>query len=721
MTAPNQDWAHIISVVFSPPNELSVGSSQVLDQWLSVARQAFEAVPPRSFVLPVRVGNESEYYALAQDLDQARLLRSLLAATVGPPWSTFDGANLSEVEVDRPLDQSIVSVLNNNDARLAFRFAVPVESRSSARRSLLRLMEHVAALPTRSATFSLPIGRLIGDFEDACAGRRRRAAELSWQSLVHDHRITTRNKLFLEVQFHAAFEDWEQLEELVSTSEVLRLRRPALVSDALARLALHDTTSPLTLEAFQEVAARFGALITSVNEIRSQFGANYYALWAVTCGENSGEVAERIRQSGWSPEILAGHIPRVKEQQLLHRPSSDSRAAILLALEQGRHDAVLTLLASEVPSIEHWEVVLSLVVQHPTPTAIALLDRYRTEFGQATPPPRHDRTDLPVTIDLEDAFRRIADASTEPSVLAQLADWVRSQGPAEAARPQALIGASRLLRHHVESGTGSNLGQLVDAALDLVTALRQTRFERDGLTEFGLATLEAWAFSDVSGDRRRLRRIIDLTEEVLARGVTPAQFSEVVEYLRACWNPFLTDVDCGLGIETIELLLQYSPGGTDGLRPFALPILSRIGQHNVNRIAATDIRVAETLGVELGVGLDVSIVDDSGEFATPIDPCLVLIYSLFTGAASRAASVLTSRHPGLTVETNSDHVATERLQAQVDRSDVVVVTDRAAKHAATAAIRAGLGNRSLGFAAGRGSSSIIDAVEDILRAPGPPA
>lgn len=716
MTAPDQTWAELVSAVYSPPNELSVGSTPVLDQWLGVARQAFDAVPQRSFILPVKLGNTSEYYAVAPDLDQARVLRRLLTAAVGSPWSTFDGTNLAATSTHRPLDEPILSVVNNNDARLAYRFAVPAESRSSARETLMRLMEHLAVVPPRSSTFALPIGRLIGDFEEACAGQRRRAAELAWQALEQDHRVNARNQLFLEVRFCAAFEDWNRLEELVSTSEVLRLKRPALVSDALARLALANTSPPLTLESFREVAERFGGLITSINEVRSQAGADYYGLWAAVCGENPEEVAERIRRAGWSPKILSGQGVRVREQQIVQGPPTDRRSEIRLALEQGRHDAALSLLAVEEPSIDYWGTVLELVVQHPTQSAIELLDRYRAEIGVPGLVLGHESTEIPVQTGLSDAFRQLADASTESATMVRLRNWIQLHGPADAARPQALLDAGQTLHDLLESTSGSELGRLVDAALDLVTSLRQARFEGAGLTEFGLATLEAWAFSDVSGDRHRMRRSIDLTEDVLARGVTPTQFREVVEYLRACWNPFLTDADCGISIETIELLLQYSPEGAEAIRPFALPILSRLGQHNVSRIGSTDIGVAQLLGPEFGVELEVNRVVGLEGPATPIESRTVLIYSLFTGAAARASEALVSRHPGLEVETNHDHVATERLQTQVDRSDLVVITDRAAKHAATTAIRARLGNRMLGFAAGRGSSSIIDAVEDILRA-----
>ena len=64
----------------------------------------------------------------------------------------------------------------------------------------------------------------------------------------------------------------------------------------------------------------------------------------------------------------------------------------------------------------------------------------------------------------------------------------------------------------------------------------------------------------------------------------------------------------------------------------------------------------------------------------------------------------------------ADHVASDRLRSVARTADLVVVVDRAAKHAATEALRAARGSRLIRYAAGKGATSLVEAVEAGLNA-----
>ncbi len=66
------------------------------------------------------------------------------------------------------------------------------------------------------------------------------------------------------------------------------------------------------------------------------------------------------------------------------------------------------------------------------------------------------------------------------------------------------------------------------------------------------------------------------------------------------------------------------------------------------------------------------------------------------------------------MSTDHSKVATGPLQSLVQRVDLMVVADRAAKHAATDAIRSARGSRPLIYAAGKGSSSLVRAALDYI-------
>lgn len=711
------DWTRVITAVYSPPNELKVGHVPELDEWLAAARFAFEAEPPRPVLLPVKVNNRTGYYAIAPDADQSRLLRKQLVAAVGTPWSTFNGASLAELSDAGPLDDAVRSSVGAS-AELIYRFEVPQASRGAVRSALRRLMEHLASSPNRSVHLLAPIGRLVGDFEEACASQRRRAAELALQQLANDHRLTARNQLFLEVQFLAAFEEWERLDTLVAITELLRLRRPALVSDALSLLALNSLKRPVLLEEFTPIATRFGALVASTGEIRSQTGADYYCLWAAVCGEEKNEIADRVRQSGWSPSILdVADFPTEATPSQFVLPT-DVVAAVKRALEQGRYDAAVQILSAAETMAEMFGLILDLVIAAPSPGAIKLLNRYRSALGL---PAGHTVSEIerdPAEQGVTAVLHILSDPNTEPAEIERLRTWLRNHGPAAVGLPGALSEVSLSLNHLLHNGPVATLDLLIDSSLDLAISMRQARFEGPEFAEFGLTVLELWAFSSGFENRQRMERVIDLTNDVLARGISAERFDDVVEFLCTCWDPFLTDTDCAIGIDVIESLMNFSPRGVDPVRQFALPILSRIGQHNAHRISQNDIDVARSLALEFDL--------DLGELSTPVtnenpireESRTVLIYSLFSNSSTRAAQVLTTRYPGLKIESNDDHVSSDRLRSQVQRSDLVVITDRAAKHAATEAIKAQLNGRQLGYALGRGSSSIIDAVETLLRQQG---
>jgi hypothetical protein len=95
---------------------------------------------------------------------------------------------------------------------------------------------------------------------------------------------------------------------------------------------------------------------------------------------------------------------------------------------------------------------------------------------------------------------------------------------------------------------------------------------------------------------------------------------------------------------------------------------------------------------------------------------IVGIYTLTETAGRQAQAVLQSAVPDIVVDLNHDHAASSALAALVARSDLMVVAWASAKHAATEFIKARRGARPLVYAAGRGASSIVRAIEDWARA-----
>jgi hypothetical protein len=93
----------------------------------------------------------------------------------------------------------------------------------------------------------------------------------------------------------------------------------------------------------------------------------------------------------------------------------------------------------------------------------------------------------------------------------------------------------------------------------------------------------------------------------------------------------------------------------------------------------------------------------------------VAIYSLMESAARRAASIIERRHPGIRVETLSAKVATDSLRSAAQSADLLVIADKAATHAATDALKATRGGRVIAYARGKGTASLVEAIESGLQ------
>ena len=727
-------WEAFLSRFFGPPNSLGpaqAGSAE-LDAIVASAARSLTGDEPLPLLLPARIGEETQYVAIAFDRDQARMLRELLASHVGRTWTDFEGlSRLDAADLDE-LDAAAID-LAGGDPSCVFRFRVAPSARAEVRRAVRSLMDMLAARPPREARIRLPIGRVLGDFQDACAAGAEQAALVAHATLSADHRISAANRLFLRVQFLAAFEHWDELESMPGLQEVLRLDRPALASDALARLALRNLPASPTANEFGPVASRFGALVPSVGSIRSIAGARYYALWSFHAGEDSQTVEERLVAAGWAGTDFATLVATPGSPSSTLLPTSDDpivlRPALLEALDSGLLDTAIDLLARLPATEADLAVVVGLVRRTLTASAIDLLNAYRHSLGADAVRAALDAADrvgdlpsLPLGLDVPapDRIRALLLRDTDAALRQSHRAALVHSGVADLLVPGVLDAAMESVRvvtalPPIEIDTEDGL----DTCLDLARDLRSSGMDIAGLGLFGLSLMELWGYHDQSGDRRRLRRIIQLVDDVLAAGLPAAAFEELVELLRAGWDPFLTDADLTVGLDAIELLLAYRPDGSGALDAFAVPLLARIGPHNVRRLPAAALEVAAELaplfGMQVSVPVEDVAVDPDSDLPKVPPGTVVALYSLMEQAAERAAGILRRRHPGLGVVILADHVASDRLRSIARSADLLVVVDRAAKHAATEAMKAARGSGLTRYAAGKGATSLIEAAEAGIR------
>lgn len=678
--------------------------------------------PPAPFFLPVSVSGWTYWYAVCPDREQRLWVRDLIRAHVG---SWIDGEPVP-ADSDMPMDEAIRALTGPRGCALRMRLARNADAEAQVRESLRRLARSLAARPHRRIQLSWPLGRLISDLSDACAAGAEASAQDALAVLEQDHRLARSNKLFLRLQYLAAFERWDRLQNMEELPDLIRLDRPVLASDALARLAMARLRPDAGLEAFRLATADLGCLIGSVAMIRSAAGAQYYAYWSLASGEAGETVAARLQEAGWLEQTrdrvgLALLLPS-RGPVGAPRDTAASLAALQQAMDSGRLDAAIDVLALLTPSSDQLPVLIDLVTRTLSTRSIRVLADWREVLGESAievvlaARPAHSQQGIALASEsLGDALLSAFADDLLATERARMLDELSATAVSRLMQAGVLHELVEIVRPLSRSVSPMLLGYLIDLLLDMERDLFAAAGDVSGIQDLRLIVVESWALGDESGDRHRAARMLELVSRTLSAGVSAIAFSEIAESLRAAWDPFLTDADLPLGLEAIELLAASEPGPDKAVLAFASSILSRVGTHNARRIEAAYLETAQALAPEFGLELAIpaepeQIRPDGTDQARPPDGMFVAIYSLIEPAARRAAAIISRWYPEVRVEILGGKVASDVLRSAAKNADVLVIADRAAAHAATDALKAARGGRPICYASGKGTASLIRAV-----------
>ncbi len=727
----HERWDEFLGAFFGTGNRLEWPSdNETVVAFVEANALNIDRDSPGPFVLPRVTDTCTTYYAIALDDDQAHELRRLLAGVVGPTYTTFDG-------------RSAVPDLGDQVLQAAIRFAGSPHRvygfevigggggpRKAVRQQVLILLDLVRQRPRRRVATARPIGRLLRDFERALDNRDVDSAEaLLFGPIAATGRLSNMNRLFLHVRLLAALDRWDELNRLPSLDDLLRIARPAPVSDALAHLALRflaESTRPGTtqFEVFDHsVAPRFGAIVPSVEHIRSEAGACYYTLWLLRQGEGVNAVKGRLAGLAWgeSPEVLKLLADSGESEPApLEEPHLNM---ITEAVVAGRYETAIDLLSQLRPSAESLPVLILAVNKTLSIAALELVARFRQTLGDdavdavVTRLQRESPTGRP--IDFAEPTRwpeRICLVGAGDLPVWEALSALDESGLTELARdPQALRDLADAV--HTASSTSAS-GPVLEVAVEMLRRLQDLLPERDGprLRPLRLAVIQLWCLVDDSGDLTLASDVIDEVELLLLTGCSTEEYEDLVELLTMRWDPFLTDIAFSLGVRTLEVLAVAQPGTTSVLGKFATPLLARVSAGNADRLDLADLLLADALSAELSLGLSLTPLREVAEEDASLVGWTgtIGIYSLDENALRRAARILSERLPTARIRTAHDKVSTESLRSLAETADLMVVATQKAKHAATDAIRAARIGGALTYPKGKGTSSIVRATIDAL-------
>lgn len=206
-------------------------------------------------------------------------------------------------------------------------------------------------------------------------------------------------------------------------------------------------------------------------------------------------------------------------------------------------------------------------------------------------------------------------------------------------------------------------------------------------------------------------------EALLAIGNSATDYQRLLESLTTLIAEGMGTGNIYLLLDLIEATLRYPCPDTSAREAFWLSALAVIEPLRI-RLKPVQLASIAALGELLGwqePPLPENSRTDPDDLGGKLANLRIAIYTLTESAARQAVSVLNRVAPSATIQTSSEHVGSAQLKALSENADIFVITSLSAKHAATDYIRAHRPpGKPICWAAGRGFTSIVRAIEDFL-------
>jgi hypothetical protein len=585
----------------------------------------------------------------------------------------------------------------------------------------------------------------------------RTTAENSLQYLVDQHRLDALNLLFLRVQLLAELEQWNELLTLPELGNLLQVRRPFAVTQALLRAVyltelqhFEDNNAPgSAVTYFQEVvfprynnllAVRAGSKIPEVLKL--------FMLLAVGGEPTKPALRDKLLAIGEVEETHRSYLQRLAA--LLKDATPNSEGDPLQQAEQlsknGDFDQAFSLLCNAPSSKEKVRLLLQCAYELQT---LAVEKAVLQAFDELTADEQTALLKLRWNQDFLTQLRGSQEGTTKdtPTALSVPTNWLEwlSQldkkptweralytarlGSAEwditslLTQPQAVAEFDELLNK-----VGSTAESVLHDALPYLLGFFQKdeQFPRGEFESLYYSLLELLVLSTEGGDVD-LVLFNDLAIAILTLGANTTKYTEIVDYALELWDRFASPKKVDWMLDLIDVLISYPCpvlekreqllfATAETLRRFT----ERIDevQRGIFRALVKDLHLEESFPDLLDE--PASLVEQNLEVEVNIFQKLksksVLIYTLTETAAIRVKSILETACKEVTVYLSHDKGGNDRLRQWVRNSDIVVMVTASAKHAATGFIEA---NRPSHLAPiilvnSKGSASMLRALREYL-------
>ncbi len=596
-----------------------------------------------------------------------------------------------------------------------------------------RLYDDLLSRRPRAASYvPSSFHQLRASFDRALLARNE-AGALAAMSALHDRfGVSAENRQFLEIRLNAAFERWDAIAQHPLLAQLVHLQLPPEtygdVMEALYRSQVQayesaNTLEPLLQQFSQALAGPAQPLFSTRRTSRRPAVLKAFVLHELIQPAPQLSVCEQLLKE--LPVGAFGAVDRILRERCAQGTAIAEISLAQEALNNEQFDRAWELFWALPDTVDMLRGLIACARESDDPSKVAAVLA------------RLDATDASIRIAVESAsatrlarLRASYQAPPLPERLsAQFARWHNEPEESYVQRLSEFVRSVDPVALLVESGG-------VDAAIE---TLMLQAVEDPALLERLYPLWHELFIERTDPDPRLIPLYLEMLEVLRARDVFHRTDQELIHQILMAIVDSGDDAAYRHSVDTIAKIFQTirSPQALG----WALDVCDSLSQRRVrdadarlrlltqvfqacqefsSRLEPLQTHQLRVLAQEANLDPPnlVPLPSPQSVEAQTDDETLyrVAIYSLDEAATRRAVDILKSLHPHWVIDTNSDHVCSDRLKALAQNAHVFVFAWRCSKHAAYYCVKASSQKENLVMARGVGTTSLVAAAVEFLQA-----
>lgn len=572
--------------------------------------------------------------------------------------------------------------------------------------------------------------QIRASFDRALLARNEPGARAAMATLRERFGVSAENLRFLEIRLEAAFERWDAIVAHPLLPQLLHLQLPPEtygdVMEALYRVHVQPyeavTILDPLLEQFKEtIAGPAQPLFSTRRTSRRPAVLKAFVLHELLQPEPQLAVCERLLQE--LPAGAFGAIDHLLRETCARRPLVDNIAPANEALDNEQFDRAWDLYWPLPDSVDVLRGLIACARESADPAktgavltrleAAAAPIRAAVESASATRLAnlRAAYREPPLPEKLSDQFDRLPDEPTD-RYIERWTEFSRSVEPARLLTEIGMVDAAVdcLMRQAVEDPA------LFERLYPLWHELFIERTDPDRrLVPLYAEMLEALRARDVF--QRTDQELLHQALVAIVESGDDAAYRQAVDTISKIFEAIRSPQAIGWALDVCDSLALRRIRDGDARMRLLTAVVQACREFSA-RLEPLQIHQLQLLAREAQIDLPPfgpAPAEASGVAPADESSYRVVFYSLDERATRRAVDMLRILHPGWEIDTNADHVCSDRLKSLARHAHVFVFAWRCSKHAAYYCVKANSPKDNLVMARGVGTTSLVAAAVEHLK------